>query len=633
MFSEWLNQAMVLLVLVPVVAGVLCLLTPRGTAWLRSLVAVSATALTLLLAWSVFSTGNASFNPSPWLDLRVDALSAFVLLAIAFFAFLVTVYSIAYMKGRERHREYFTYLLWTLGVSCLAVMANDLILLVVCWGFLGLLLFLMIGIAGPDAADAARKSLMIIGASDALLLLGIVLYWQIAGSTHLAGQGAGPIALNTPIANAAFLCFMAGALAKTGAVPFQSWVPDCGEKADAPVSAYLPASLDKLLGIYLLARCLLDLFEPSPAMKFLLMLIGAVTILSMSLGALVQTDLKRLLSYTAVAQVGYIILGLASGTLVGLAGGLFHMLNHAVYKSGQFLCAGVVEKQAGSSDLDRLGGLAKLMPVTFVVFLVTALAGAGIPPLNGFASKWMVYQGIISGGQEAEGMAWIVWLVVAMLGSALSLAAFMKVLHAVFLCKASPEINRRAEQGRIREGSWSMRVPMLVLAALCVLFGVFAFRLPLNVLVFPVLGDGAEMMAGGVWWSGLATVLIVFSIFVGLAAYWMSMRAGKLRRMETYIGGEKLDEVYLSDDPAGKGRHVEVTGVDFYQTLERLPLLGRLFVLARARVFDIYHLCQSGAAYLVQMLRSFHTGILPAYLRWFVAGMLVVVWVVTQSGA
>ena len=291
MFSVWLDNPLMLPVLVPILAGFLCLLVPRRGAPLRSLVAISASAMTLVFAWQAFGLGGAVYAPLDWLPLRLDALSGLVLLAIALFGVLVALYSAGYMKGRDRHREYFTYLLWTLGVSCAAVLANDLVMLLVCWGFLGLLLFLMVGIAGPGAASAARKSLMIIGASDAILLLGIAIYWQLAGSMTVSGAGSG-LVVSGPLAHAAFLCFLVGALAKTGAVPFHSWVPDCGEKADAPVSAYLPASLDKLLGIYLLARCLLDLFEPTPAMLFLLMLIGAVTILGMSLGALVQHDLS-----------------------------------------------------------------------------------------------------------------------------------------------------------------------------------------------------------------------------------------------------------------------------------------------------------------------------------------------------
>jgi NADH:ubiquinone oxidoreductase subunit 5 (subunit L)/multisubunit Na+/H+ antiporter MnhA subunit len=617
---------MVLPVTFPLLAGLICLLLPNKAESLRSVLAVVFTAVVMVLVWPLFQQAGTTLELTPWLSLRIDTLSAFILLAVAFFGLFIAIYSVGYMQGRERHREYFTYLLWTLGISCGVMLANDLLFLLVCWGFLGLLLYLMIGIAGPGAADAARKSLMIIGGSDALLLFGIVLYWQLAGTTRMDGPA---LALDSPVAYVSFLAFMAGAFAKAGAVPFHTWVPDFGEKADAPVSAYLPASLDKLLGIYLLVRCVHDLFVPTPAMYMMLMVVGAVTVLTAVMMALVQHDLKRLLSYHAVSQVGYMVLGIGTGTAIGLAGGLFHMLNHAIYKCALFLCAGVVEKETGATDLDRLGGLAKMLPVTFIAFTVAALSISGIPPLNGFASKWMIYQGIIVSGEASGGLGWIVWLAVAMLGSALTLASFVKVLHATFLCKPSPEIQATADSVGIRESKRSMLLPLVVLAALCVIFGVFAFQVPLGLLIFPVV----QVDVPGVWWAGLATMMILGSIVVGLLVYWLTMRHGKLRRVTTYIGGELLQDVYVSGEETGPERHIEVTGVDFYNTIEQLPVLRRLYPLARAKAFDIYDLFQKSVNYVIQMLRSLHTGILPIYLRWFVVGLVVVVWVVTQSGS
>ena len=626
MVTQLITHPMVLPVTFPLLAGLLCLLMPRAADSTRSVLAVVSTAAVVGLVWPLFQQAGMTLELMPWLSLRIDTLSAFILLAVAFFGLFIAIYSVGYMQGRERHREYFAYLLWTLGVSCAVMLANDLLFLLVCWGFLGLLLYLMIGIAGPGAADAARKSLMIIGGSDALLLFGIVLYWQLTGTTRMDGPA---LALDSPLAYVAFLTFMAAAFAKAGAVPFHTWVPDFGEKADAPVSAYLPASLDKLLGIYLLVRCVHDLFVPTPAMYMMLMVVGAVTVLTAVMMALVQHDLKRLLSYHAVSQVGYMVLGIGTGTAIGLAGGLFHMLNHAIYKCALFLCAGVVEKETGTTDLDRLGGLAKMLPVTFIVFIVAALSISGIPPLNGFASKWMIYQGIIVSGEASGGLGWIVWLAVAMLGSALTLASFVKVLHATFLCKPSPEIQATAGSVGISENKRSMLLPMVVLAALCVIFGVFAFQVPLGLLIFPVV----EVDVPGVWWAGLATMLIVGSIVVGLLVYWLTMRGGKLRRVRTYIGGELLQDVYVSGEETGPGRHIEVTGVDFYNTIEQLPVLQRLYTLARAKAFDLYDLFQKGVDYVIQILRSLHTGILPTYLRWFVVGLVVVVWVVTQSGS
>jgi len=619
---ELITHPMLLPITAPIVAGLISLLLPRAADSLRSLLAVLTAAAVLYLVWPLFSavgSGPVLAGPLPWLTLRLDTLSGFILLGVAVFGLLISIFSVGYFKGHERHREYFTYYLWTLGIACGAVLANDLLFLLVCWGFLGLTLFLMLGLTGPDAAAAARKSLMIIGGSDALLLFGIVLYWQLTGSTTMDGAA---LALDSPAAYVAFLSFLAGAFAKAGVVPLHSWVPDFGEKADAPLSAYLPASLDKLLGIYLLARIVMDLFVPTPAMYFMLMLLGGVTVIGAVLMALVQHDLKRLLSYHAVSQVGYMVLGIGTGTAIGLAGGLFHMLNNAIYKSALFLCAGVVEKEVGTTNLDRLGGLARLMPVTFMTCTVAALSISGIPPLNGFASKWMIYQGVISSG-ENSGVSWVVWLAVAMLGSALTLASFVKVLHATFLCKPSPEV----QKANVRDGAFSMRLPLVILALACIVFGVFAFQVPLGWLILPAV----EVEMQGVWWAGLATTLILAAMAVGLIIYWLTMRSGKLRRVRTYIGGELMEDVFVSGEEASPTRHLEVTGVDFYQTIEALPVLRKFYALTRAKAFDIYNWIRRGANYLSQALRALHSGVLPDYLRWFLAGLLVVVWVVTQT--
>jgi formate hydrogenlyase subunit 3/multisubunit Na+/H+ antiporter MnhD subunit len=620
-FNELITHPMALPVSLPLLAGLLCLLIPNAAGALRAWLAALTAAVVMASVWPLFQQAGDAWMPLAWLSLRTDLLSAFILLGVAFFGLVVALYSVGYMRGRKRQREYFTYMLWTLGISCGVALANDLVLLLVCWGFLGLTLYLMAGLSGPKAAEAARKSLMIIGGSDALMLLGILLYWHMAGTTQMDG---GALPLDSPLAYTAFLTLVAGAFAKAGAVPFHAWVPDFGEHTDAPVSAFLPASLDKLLGIYLLARCMLDLFEPTPAMFGLLMLLGAITVIGAVLMALVQHDLKRLLSFHAVSQVGYMILGIGTGTAIGLAGGLFHMLNNTVYKTALFLGAGMVEKEAGHTDLDRLGGLAKLMPVTFIVCVVAALSISGIPPLNGFASKWMIYQGIISSG-EGGGLSWVVWLAVAMLGSALTLASFVKVLHAVFLCKPSAGIRNQS----IGEKHGTMLLPMAVLAIFCVVFGVFAFQVPLGMWIFPVV----EVDVPGVWWSGTATVLILVAMVVGVILYWLTMRSGKLRRVRTYIGGEQMQDVHISEVQPGPERYVEVTGVDFYETIEHVPGLHRFYELMKVKVFDIYEFFMRGAGYLVQALRSIHTGVLPAYTRWFVAGLLLVVWVVTMEGS
>ncbi len=290
---ELIIHPLVLPIALPILAGLVCLLLPHGAQRTRAFLAVAATALTVVCVWPVFTDRGARLEAAPWFTLRVDGLSAFILLAVAVCGFVIAVYSIAYMRGRKRHREYFAYLLWTLGTAAGAVLANDLLILLVFWGLLALTLYLMIGLAGPDAAEAARKSLMIVGGADALLVLGVVLFWQLSGTTRM---DAGPVSISGTAAHIAFLAFVVAAFAKAGAVPFHAWVPDCGAKALVPVTAFLPASLDKLLGIYLLVRTIFQLFDLTGEMAAMLMVLGAATILMGGLMALVQRDLKVLLA-------------------------------------------------------------------------------------------------------------------------------------------------------------------------------------------------------------------------------------------------------------------------------------------------------------------------------------------------
>jgi NADH:ubiquinone oxidoreductase subunit 5 (subunit L)/multisubunit Na+/H+ antiporter MnhA subunit len=422
----------------------------------------------------------------------------------------------------------------------------------------------------------------------------------------------------------AFLCFAAAAFAKAGAMPFHSWVPDCGEKAPASVTAFLPASLDKLLGIYLLARIATGMFKMNMAMSTFLMIVGATTVICAVMMALVQHDLKRLLSYHAVSQVGYMVLGIGTGTVIGIAGALFHMLNNAVYKSCLFLCAGSVEKQAGTTDLDKLGGMSKTMPLTFICCLVAALAISGIPPLNGFASKWMVYQGIIE--TKGTGGLWVIWLVTAMLGSALTLASFVKVLHATFLRKPSPAMEKRL----VKESPFTMLVPMLILAALCILFGVLAWRIPLKHFIFPavaqMLNRSVEQVWRPGWGAGPATILLASAFVSGILIYMATIRK-KVRVCRTYTGGEILSEPYIAGEPRGSDRDVEVSGVDFYETVEHMQPFRTIYRLAKEKVFDLYDAATGIIFYFVKPLRKAHAGLLPVYLTWFLVGFLAVLWI------
>jgi NADH:ubiquinone oxidoreductase subunit 5 (subunit L)/multisubunit Na+/H+ antiporter MnhA subunit len=294
------------------------------------------------------------------------------------------------------------------------------------------------------------------------------------------------------------------------------------------------------------------------------------------------------------------IIGIGTASPVGIAGGLFHMLNHAVYKSSLFLVGGAVEKKAGTADLEDLGGLAKFMPVTFLCFLVASLSISGIPPFNGFVSKWMVYQGIIESA-GAKDHAWVVWLSAAMFGSALTIASFMKLIHAIFL-------GRRSEgAGDVKEAGVAMLLPMLALAAICVIFGVFAFILPLKILIAPAIG--VALSYAGTWSPVIATALIGAGVVLGLLVYLILMPRN-VRTTEHFVGGA---------DPESLPR---VSGTDFYNTVKELAPLKGVYRREEEGSLDIYNVCKKPVYSLAGMLQSLHNGVLPTYMVWCLVGMV-----------
>ncbi len=530
----------------------------------------------------------------------------------ALFFVLVILYSIKHMKGRTGLWRYYLYTILTFISTVGVLFANNFMVLLVFWGFLGLLLYLLIVFGRRDGTPAAaRKALVIVGGTDVLMLFGIVLIWKLtAGSSgfhgllHMPITGMG-IPLSGTASIIAYLCLASAAFAKAGAMPFHTWVPDTAENAPTPVTAYLPASLDKLLGIYFLARITLDVFEMTPTMNTILMAIGSITIIAAVMMALIQHDLKRLLGYHAVSQVGYMVLGIGTGNPIGIAGGLFHMFNHSIYKSCLFLSGGIAERRAGTGNLARMGGLIKAIPLVFLTFLIASLAISGVPPMNGFASKWLVYQGVITSGDSM----WVLWLLAAMLGSALTLASFMKLIHSVFLGQPSDGVKKTIAENK-RGTSILTAIPVVVLSLLCIVLGVFAWKIPFAEFFRPEIRGQVDFP--GIWQSGLATLMIIAGFIAGYLIYL----AGTLKKARTaapFIGGEVLE-----DNP-----DMRVSGVDFYKTIRELGLLKGIYRWAEKKYFDFYEVAGKFTGGFGVVFSFMHNGLLSRYILWCLIGLVV----------
>ncbi|MFA6170184.1 MAG: proton-conducting transporter membrane subunit [Candidatus Margulisiibacteriota bacterium] len=564
---------------VPIVAGLFCLVARRLAGW----IAVAGAALTLLLALAIYFNSGALV---PGLDLQYNFLGSALFVLAALLTLLVGGFSIVYMAERPRLNEYYSYLIMSLGLAAGLFFAANFILLIFFWGGLGVLLYLLIGIDTERGAEAAKKALLLVGGSDALMLCGLGL---LSALTVTPLIGAVKVQLTGWVAVLSFLFLLVGIMAKTGVVPLHFWVPAAAESTPATVMAFLPASLDKLVGIYLLARLCLDVYVlvPNSPLSIALMLIGSVTILFGVMAALVQHNMKKLLSFHAVSQAGYMIVGIGSGVPLAMAGGIFHLINNALYKNLLFLVAGSVEKQTGSDDLRKLGGLAKTMPWTFAFALIAALSISGVPPFNGFASKWLIYLGLLDLGNWG-----FAWLAVAMFGSALTLASFVKILHAVFLTPGT---------GEGSEVHWSLLVPMGAIAALCVLFGILSW--PLKYLVLPAVPG---LAIHGQWNSEGAALLIFGGLVLGLVFYWLG-GVGRTVAKPPYIGGEVLPEA-----------STRVTGVEFYNTIKETEGVKEVYRLSER--FSLYDLTVGSIKWLSALVRGWHNGFVQNYAAWLLFG-------------
>jgi multicomponent Na+:H+ antiporter subunit D len=485
-------DSLLIFVFLPVAGAALMPVVEEIASALTDVLAVAAAAVLLVagiaVSGPVRDNGTLSYALPGTLPtaqtLYLDSLSLLVLLAISGVALCALVFSIEYMKPHgAKARFYALFLLMLAGMNGV-VLSHDLF---------GLYVFLEVaagsayaliafGLEKPEL-EASFKYLVLSAAASALLLLGIALIYARTGSLGMKTVSdalAGNLA--TPDRSLLFIgtLFLVGFSFKMAMVPFHAWLPDAYSAAPAPVSAMMAGALSKAAGAYALARVLYNVFGFSnlPGFGPALMALGTLSIVSGSLLGLVQTDYKRLLAFSSVAQLGYIVLGFGIGTPLAFVGALFHVMNHAASKSLLFLTAGATEHAAGTRDLNRLGGLEKRMPVTAASSAFGSLAISGVPPFSGFFSKAAIVVAAVLQGQATGNPVYYVYALVAVLFSVVTLAYFLRLQRRVFFGLLKEEF------ARVREVGPAMSLPMVALAFLCLALGI-AFPWLYSVLLHP----------------------------------------------------------------------------------------------------------------------------------------------------
>ncbi|MGC9364738.1 MAG: NADH-quinone oxidoreductase subunit L [Fidelibacterota bacterium] len=598
-----------LLVSVPIIVAIVNMFLPVV---LRKILNILALIYLLVLNFQMLQVGFGAVVLFRQTILQVDALSAFISLFIQILSFIILIFS---LKGVDKSAEKAFFVLYplTVGFCNGVVLSTNSISLLIFWGLTGITLYLFALLGNTsDTPNSAKKTMIIVGGSDVFLILGLILVWFMnpTGSWQLFNT---VIPLKGSVAYIAFIGLMIAAFAKAGVFPLHSWVPDYSKNAPVESAAFLPATLDKLLGIYLFTRIMLSIFQLPQLVYLLIITLGALTVITAVMMAMIQHNGRKLLGYHAVSQVGYMIMGIGSGSVLAIIGGLFHMINNTIYKSNLFLSLGSVEKKTGTNNLDELGGLGGVMPVTFLTALVGALAISGIPPFNGFFSKWMIYQGMLDLVKSTGNSGFQIWLLVclilAVFGSALTLASFMKFIHAIFL-------GRRPEKwDNISRAPLNQWLATGILAALCVIFGLWAIHIPIKHLILPViheLGLRAPALLG--YYNPVLVVLLFgVTLVLGLIIYW---GVRKVRFDDIYLGGMDALE------------HFRVLGTEFYNEIRRMKPLAAIYDGAEKKYFDLYDVSGKCSFAITRWFKALHNGQLQLYNLWIVLGMLILIWVV-----
>ena len=401
-------------------------------------------------------------------------LSAVLPLFASVVAFLLARHSVAYFRGNPRGGLFLLFFFLSVGFVNGALLSDNLPVMLVFWEGLLVSMGVLLLLGNLNQPRAAIKMLWIGGVADLLLMLGVIITIRVSGQTNISSFARLPV---SGFGAAGCALMLLGAMGKAGAMPFHSWIPLAAEDASSPFLALFPGSMEKILGIGLSIRIVTQIYDvqPGSGMSLFVMITGAVTLLFGVSMALIQKDMKKLLSYHAISQVGYMLLGIGSGLAVGIVGGLFHMMNNALYKSGLYLTAGAIEKRTGTTDLHQVGGLGRLMPLTTACFVVFGLAISGFPGFNGFFSKELIFDAALESN--------VAFYVVALVGAVMTAVSFLKLGGAAFFGKLTLPHGVK----HVQEAPLGMTLPAVLLALACVLTGVFN-RLAHALLLQPALG-------------------------------------------------------------------------------------------------------------------------------------------------
>jgi len=462
-----------LYIALPLAAGFLIPLLAKISKKLSGPVALIATGLMLYLLKPLSGLGSVRYVMGGWappigINLVLDGLSFLLLFIVTCISFLVVIYSLSYMRKYTSPHNFYSLLMLMIAGMNGVILSGDMFNLYVFLEIASISSYALVGFGvEKEELEAAFKYLVLGSVASSFILFGIALLYGRTGTLNMADmasrlQASGGMGkLEMLVAG----MFLMGFGLKASMVPFHAWLPDAHPSAPAPISAMLSGLLIKVLGIYAIVRIFFNVFGMSagvtPVLFNIFIALGLISMIVGALLAIGQWDFKRLLAYSSISQMGYVMLGFGIGNPLAIAGALFHVLNHAVFKSLLFLCSGSVEHATKTRQLKELGGLSGKMPLTSFSTAFGSLSISGVPPFGGFWSKLLIIIGAVAAGMYT-------------IAAVTALVSFMTVVYYVKVQKYVLFGELPAKLKKIKEAPALMCSVLVVLALCCLGLGLFA---------------------------------------------------------------------------------------------------------------------------------------------------------------
>ena len=613
---------------------------------------------------------NVDFNID--VTLRIDPLTSLMLAMVTFVSLLIAIYSAGYMHGERGYWRYFSYVGLFVFSMAMLVSVSNFLLLYVFWEAVGVCSYLLIGFwyQKPSAAAAGKKAFLVNRVGDFGFALGLFLIWVTYGTLnfhdtkladgsklpgvlgqtrlasltvptegwpglepslqrgeapeqHMAKFPPGALYVQGSVGLAICLLLLIGACGKSAQFPLHVWLPDAME-GPTPVSALIHAATMVTAGIYLVVRCT-PLFFASPAAQQVVSVIGGLTALLAAVIAVTQTDLKRVLAYSTISQLGYMFLGLGTCTLIGATSGMFHLVTHAFFKALLFLGAGsVMHSLGGVIDMRRFSGLRHKMPITCWTFLIGCLALAGVVPFAGFWSKDMILAAVSERAHQPGALIvagasifhWLFWI-----GTGTALLTAFYTFRAFFLAFYGPERFPGELEHPPHESPPSMTVPLLILAALAAGVGVvfeWTHWFDHLLLKTPSLAFAAFQKTEPVGFHPHVALLSTGTVIVGigLAAFFYLGERTQIDRIAAWVR-----PLYRAS--YGKLWFDEIYGLLFVAPLRLLSLLA--FAVDRYLIDGLVNFVGRVPVYMGAALRPFQNGLIQSYALAMILGALILI--------